>query len=68
MANDFAHVDPIALNEFAANLSRLADAVGEIETNLGQRLDVLGETFSRSRLHGFSRAFPTEDSNICDHL
>lgn len=45
MSNDAAHVDPIALNDFAANLNRLADAVGEIEANLGQRLDVLGETF-----------------------
>jgi phosphoserine phosphatase len=45
MSNDTAHVDPIALNEFASTLNRLADAVGEIEAHLGQRLDVLGETF-----------------------
>ena len=57
MSNNAAHVDPIALNEFAANLSRLADAVGEIEVTLGQRLDVLGETFRDQDYRDFREHF-----------
>jgi methyl-accepting chemotaxis protein len=57
MSNDTAHVDPIALHEFAVNLNRLADAVGEIEANLGQRLDVLGETFRDEDYRDFREHF-----------
>ena len=57
MSNDAAHVDPVALNDFAANLRRLADAVGEIENNLGQRLDILGETFRDEDYRDFREHF-----------
>lgn len=57
MSNNAAHVDPIALHEFAANLNRLADAVSEIESVLGQRLDVLGETFRDEDYRTFREHF-----------
>jgi len=57
MSNTAAHVDPVALHDFARTLDRLADAVREIEMSLGQRLDVLGETFRDDDYRTFREHF-----------
>ena len=57
MTHDNAHADPIALREFAETLQRLADSVEDIESNLGQRLSSLGETFRDEDYQRFREHF-----------